>query len=178
MIPIEKYGIRLLPLEKKHLELVRIWRNSPHVQRNFEFQEEIDGERQLGWFTRLDQESNWYWIIETGEDLIGVVHIKDVNFTTKTGEAGVFIGDERYLNSPEPVFAVLAMMDFAFLEQEFKSLRAKIHQDRQKIIGFNLSLGYQKVKGGHGKSKFRYYDCTKKAYMSGKMRKNIEFQEK
>ncbi|MCB9236060.1 MAG: GNAT family N-acetyltransferase [Bacteroidia bacterium] len=139
-------GIRLKRLEFGDIELVRFWRNLPHVRDEMEFREIISPEAQKIWFSRLDQERNYYFLFgEKGRAFVGLVHIKEIDPEQKTGEAGIFTGNSKYLNGPLPVKAVLLLMEFAFSELGLESLTAKMRGDRQGILQFNQKLGYEPV---------------------------------
>lgn len=141
---ISKYGIELTPLVSKELELVRGWRNDPAVADQMFFQTEISPEMQQTWFDSLD-ESNLYWMIVHNTKRIGVINVKNINWTDRTGEAGIFIGEASYRNSPISMMAIAAMMDVFFDYFGFSELRATIKKGNENAVDFNLKLGYQLV---------------------------------
>ena len=138
---IERYGIVLETMREDHLEMVRLWRNQDYIRSRMQFQATLSSEDQLRWFNGLDAQANLYWVIRNNHYPIGLVHIKDINH--ETGEAGVFIGEPNFLNSAQPMLAILVMMEIAFYVVELKQLRAKIHHENEKAIRFNENLGYE-----------------------------------
>lgn len=145
---ISKYGVELTTLIPEDLELVRTWRNQSDVAEHMFFQEEITPEMHQSWFSSLDI-SDVYWMISHDAVRIGVINVKQINWLARSGEAGIFIGDSRYRNSPLCMMAVAAMMDVFFGYFDFSELRATIKKGNENAIDFNLKLGYRIVSEDH-----------------------------
>lgn len=145
------------------LEQVRLWRNADHVRLRFEHQELIDAKSHLNWFRNLDLRTNHYFVISVGEEAIGVAHIKDIDWELDEGEAGVFIGEEAWLGRPEPAQAVVKLMKWAYTGLGLGSLVAKVKSNEEKVMRFNLQLGYQLV-GEPTETGFQRLRCTKEDY--------------
>ncbi len=139
---ISNYGLELISMTESDLEMVRNWRNQPDVAEQMFFQEEVSEEMQQKWFNSLD-DTSVYLIIQKDGEKIGVINLKQINWRTRVGEAGIFIGDSAYRNSAAPIQAVFAMMDAFFFEFNFTKLRATVRQDNADGIDFNLQLGYR-----------------------------------
>ncbi len=139
---ISNYGVELLSITESDLEMVRNWRNQSDVADFMFFQEGISPEMQQKWFNSLD-ESSIYLIIQQEGVKIGVINVKDINWRTRTGEAGIYIGDSSYRNSAVPMQAVFAMMDAFFFEFNFAKLKATVRQENEDGIDFNVQLGYR-----------------------------------
>jgi UDP-4-amino-4,6-dideoxy-N-acetyl-beta-L-altrosamine N-acetyltransferase len=141
---ISKYGIELTPLVSEELELVRGWRNDPAIADQMFFQEEISPQMQNSWFDSLD-DSNLYWMVVHDTKRIGVINVKNIDWTDRTGEAGIFIGEASYRNSPVCMMAIAAMMDVFFEYFGFSELRATIKKGNENALDFNQKLGYRIV---------------------------------
>ncbi|MCF8464362.1 MAG: GNAT family N-acetyltransferase [Flavobacteriales bacterium] len=153
---IQRYGLELETMQEVHLEMVRLWRNQHYILSRMQFQKVLSSEDQLKWFQNLDPEFNLYWVIRNADYPIGLVHIKNMN--GQTGEAGVFIGEPSFLETAQPMLAILMMMELAFYVVGLKQLRAKIHHENFKAIRFNKDLGYQLEP--NQKEGFQYYSVT------------------
>lgn len=154
-----RYGVLLESLKAEHLEMVRLWRNQEFVRSNMEFQEVLSREDQNRWFNQLDPSRNLYWIIEFNEYPIGLIHIKNIDLEAGSGEAGIFIGEPSYLEMPQPMLAIIFMMELAFLILGLKELRAKIKSGNEHAIRFNEKLGYtQQDEQPNG---FQYYTANR-----------------
>src|SRR5215469_8031030 len=91
---IEKYGLTLIRLKEEHLEMVRKWRNSDYVRNKMIFREYITPEMQLEWFRKINNDSNYYFIVEYQNKQVGLVNIKDI--ADGVGESGFFLAKQVY----------------------------------------------------------------------------------
>lgn len=153
------YGIVLKPLREADLELVRCWRNAEHVKLHMQYRDHITESMQQSWFRSLDKTCNYYFMIQKESEKIGVVNLKDIDWNRKTAEAGIFIGEENYLNTLVPILATVSVMEYAFESLQLKSLKAKIASANLKAILFNESIGYQKQENQPGEG-FDYYSTN------------------
>ena len=96
---ITNYGVTLSRLTEDKIELVRNWRNDPKIAQYMEFKEHITPEMQLNWFKKINNENNYFFIIEFEGKEIGLINVKDIHYSEKVGEGGIFIYDDNYLNS-------------------------------------------------------------------------------
>ncbi len=167
-----KSSIQLKPLTPDELEQVRQWRNADHVRLRFEYQELIDPATHLNWFRNLDLRTNHYFVIRVEDAAVGVAHVKDINWDRKEGEAGVFIGEKAWLGQAEPALAVVKLMQWAYGELGLDSLVAKVKADEDKVIRFNLQLGYQPY-GEVSASGFQKFRCTKEDFMKRAAKWNL-----
>lgn len=137
------YGIELRRLGQAGLRQVWHWRNCPFVREKMQYQKEISWEEQQNWFKSLSPICDWYFIGFEGEIPLGIFHIKAIDWRNKTGEAGAFVSSPESLGKPEVGIAILALMDFAFLQLQLTTLEAKYHPDFKSITDLNQQLGYE-----------------------------------
>jgi hypothetical protein len=161
---LEAYGIKLRSICQEDLEMVRQWRNAPHVRENMEFREVIHPADQQKWFADLDAERNLYLLASHDDHPFAVLHVKDIDWESKSGEAGIFVGDEGYLSTFLPVLAVLAMMDLVLVDMGMSRLEAKVRSDRPEILDFNRHLGYSPLPDQQGRD-FVRLQTTPEAYL-------------
>lgn len=159
---LSRYGIVLESLSEDHLEMVRLWRNQEFVRCNMEYKELISREQQEEWYSQLDKERNLYWIIRTHDYPIGLIHIKSIDKDQNSGEAGIFVGEPSYLEMPQPMLAILFMMELGFFSLGLKLLRAKIRSGNTRAITFNQKLGYSLVPDQP--EGFQYYEVLKDTF--------------
>lgn len=157
-----RYGVMLESLKSEHLEMVRLWRNQEFVRSNMEFQELLSREDQKRWFEQLDASRNLYWIIQYNQYPIGLIQIKNIDLQVGSGEAGIFIGEPSYLEMPQPMLAIIFMMELAFLILGLNELKAKIRSGNEHAIRFNEKLGYQLV--AHQPEGFQYYTVNRQQF--------------
>ncbi len=144
---ITKYGITLRRLTEDKLEMIRNWRNDPKISQYMEFQDYITPEMQANWFKKIDNEYNYYFIIEYENKEIGLTNIRDIDYTKKEGEGGIYIYDDNYLNTTVSYQAILCLNDFGFEDLKLDRMIAHIRQDNKRAIKYNLILGYIKQPG-------------------------------
>ncbi len=159
---ISRYGIMLENLKPEHLEMVRLWRNQDFVRSNMQFQELLCRQDQEKWFSSLNPQTNLYWVIHFNEYPIGLIHIKNIDLKNGVGEAGVFIGEPSFLEMPQPMLAILFMMELAFYLFRLKELQAKIRSGNTHAIRFNKQLGYQLEDGQP--AGFQYYTVDRNQF--------------
>lgn len=144
---IQKYGLELVQLGHDKIELVRKWRNDRSISQYMEYREYISPEAQELWFSRIDNDENYYFIISFRNDDIGLINIKDIDYPNKRGEAGIFIWDERYLNSDVSFRATFALFDFAFDDLKLNRIISHVLSDNKRAIQFNKLMGFKLLDG-------------------------------
>lgn len=138
---IEGYGLQLIPLKNEDLELVRMWRNSPVVQQNMFFKKDITKAMQQEWFMKLDNTSI-YLMIYYNQEKTGIINAKNIDWENKTGETGIFLGNETYFKSLVPIAAIILFMDELFDTLQFHTLKCKVLKSNENALQLNKSLGY------------------------------------
>jgi RimJ/RimL family protein N-acetyltransferase len=164
MIIIECENVQLQLISPADLEMIRGWRNEPHVVEHMEYQESITPEQQLEWYTNLAKQNNLYFKIVVSETPIGIIHLKDLNWKDKTAEAGIFIGRKDFIGTITPMISILVLMKTAFRCLSIQTLYAKISRQNGNALSFNLQLGYELE--GRINENFDRYICTKNRFFS------------
>jgi len=141
---LEKYGVILKRLTHDKIEMVRNWRNDPKISKYMEFREYITPEMQEEWFQRINNDNNFFFIIEHAGKEIGLVNAKDIDYEQKTVEGGIFIYDDDYLNSDIPFRASLCSSDFAFETLNLERVIIHVLSDNKRAIKYNLMLGFER----------------------------------
>lgn len=153
------FGIRLEPLSPERAELIRNWRNSPEVSRFMEFQEFITPEKHKAWMSSLAEKPVVYFVIQAKETPIGLIHLAHIDKEQGSAEAGLFIGDLRFMGTGVALGASILLLDFAFGALGLNTVRAKIHQDNQSSQDYNRLLGFKPV-AELSKNSFRFWELS------------------
>lgn len=143
MITLEFKNIKLQLIAKNDIEMIRQWRNAPHVAEYMKYQSEISEQEQKIWFQSIQNHQHLYFKILVSETPIGVVNLKNIDWKMKEAEAGVFVGRKDFLGTPAPVLSVYFLMKIVFECFRFEKLKAKISNKNLSAIKFNEELGYQ-----------------------------------
>jgi UDP-4-amino-4,6-dideoxy-N-acetyl-beta-L-altrosamine N-acetyltransferase len=140
---ITKYGVTLTRLTENKIEMIRIWRNDPKISKYMEYRETITPEMQLKWFNKINNDKNYYFIIVYQGQEIGLINVRDINYEEGEGEAGIYIYNDEYLNTPISFQASFCLCDFCFDTLKLNRLIAHILKDNKRAIKFNKMIGYK-----------------------------------
>lgn len=160
---IEGYGITLERLTLDKIELLRNWRNDPKIQQYMEYRDYITPEMQRNWFDRINNERNYYFIINCDEKDIGLVNLKDIDYERKCAEPGIFIYEDEYLNGDTGIRVALLNTDFAFEALNLDFLYGHVLKNNRRAIRFNSVFGYELSSGQESVSN-QLYTLKKEIY--------------
>lgn len=142
----EQYGLLYKRVSEVDLEILRYWRNQDFIRNTMQFKEYITPKMQKEWFFKINNKSNYYFIIHHEGKKIGLVNCKEAGTNLSIAEGGIFIWDKTYWGTNIPAFASLSMLQAVF--EIFKSGNASlatVSKDNIKAINFNKMLGYKIV---------------------------------
>jgi hypothetical protein len=134
---IKQYGISLQSITENDLETIRQWRNDKSVVKHMLYQKKITKQEQKAWYQNLDKTQNLYFIYNHQ----GVIHLKNIDWTLKEAEAGIFTTHQEH--SFINIASIITLMDFAFEVICMNQLHAKVNKASIANITMNLQLGYQ-----------------------------------
>ncbi len=140
---INKYGVKLNRLTHDKIELVRRWRNHPKISKYMEYRNEITPEMQERWFDKINNDNNYFFLIEVDNKEIGLINVRDIDYERKEGEPGIFIWDDDYLNSTISFQAAMALTDFCFEDLGLSKLIIHVLHNNVRAIKYNLAFGYK-----------------------------------
>lgn len=164
MITLEFENIKLQLIRLNDVEMIRRWRNAPHVTKEMEYQMDISEEEQKKWFASIQNHQHLYFKILASGTPIGIVNLKNIDWKMKEAEAGVFIGVKDFLGTTAPILAVFILMKTVFECCKFEKLKAKISNKNLSAIKFNEELGYKfESEANEG---FDQYTCNRKDFNS------------
>lgn len=161
---IKKYGIELHRLKEDDIELVRMHRNSDFIRSKMFYQKVISAEEQKQWFTTINNDWNYYFLIYSKEKAVGMVHGTIESYEKRTAKGGLFLWDEKALNSQIPVVASVLITDLTFFIMGMNITSAEVRLDNLIAINYNLALGYTMVSKDEATGK-AYMELTKDNYL-------------
>ena len=148
MLILEQYGVRLVRVQEKDIELIRTWRNQPDVSGFMEYRKHITAEEQKIWFRSINNKNNYYFIIEYEGKKVGLINSKNYDPKVGFGEGGIFISDKDYINSFAAVFASLCLLNFMFEKLGVSQVsRVRVLKSNERAIQYNKLLGYKLMPG-------------------------------
>jgi len=170
---LNNYGVSLELLTHDKIEMVRQWRNDPKISQYMEFRGEITPEMQEKWFESLNNgKDNFYWIIKYKDEEIGLINLKNVNYEEKSGESGVFIYVDRYLNTDISYRAHLVMFDFLFEKIGIEIVYSHMLKTNPRAQRFGQFLGAHLAPGQENVEN-QLYVKTKSDYYNNPNRKRF-----
>jgi len=108
-----------------------------------EYQEFITQRMQRQWFNSLDFFSDFYFVIEFQENLVGLIHTSKVDWKNRTAQSGLFIWEDTCLGSPVPIMASVNLLDAFFDFLNLESFEAKVKHDNFVALTYNKFLGFE-----------------------------------
>jgi len=157
------YGVTLRRLMHDKIEVLRQWRNDPKIQQFMIYREHITPEMQEKWFEKINNDNNFYFIIEYEGREVGMINIKDVDYEKKTGEPGIFIYDEALWNSDVGMRASFCFGDFVWNDLGLEEMYIHVVASNKRALQYNLLLGYKIVPGYEDKENIMLVQTRHKA---------------
>lgn len=164
---LEGYGVKLKRLTHDKIELLRQWRNDPKIQQYMIYRETITPEMQEKWFQKINNDHNFYFIIEYEGKEIGCVNIKDVDYEKKCGETGTFIYDFNLHHTGVSYKAAMCLIDFVFDELKLDMVYFHVLKNNLRSTRFWAKMGTVLQEDNVG-DEYGIYVLTKEAYNRAK----------
>lgn len=143
---LKDYGITLEPLNIDSIETVRIWRNQTEINQFMDYQKIISKEDQLDWFKKIQNSNSEYYIIKKENNQIGIIHLNQINISTKSAEAGLFIGNNNFIGTGITLGASIVLLNHAFTTLKLEIIFAKVKNSNNNAIKYNQLLGFTEDK--------------------------------
>jgi hypothetical protein len=118
-------------------------RNRDDIRRRMHEQAYITSEQQDRWFSSINNQNNYFFLIFSEDSPVGVVQAKNVDYLSRTGEGGIYIWDARARSAGVGAKASLCLLDIAFLLVSMNTITAKVRTDNPVAQRHNLSFGYR-----------------------------------
>ncbi|MCX6311098.1 MAG: GNAT family N-acetyltransferase [Bacteroidetes bacterium] len=160
---IHGFGVTLIRLQHSDIELVRMHRNSSVINQYMEFREQISKEQQEKWFLSINNLHNNYFIIEYQGNKIGLIYGAGIDWQKKeTQNGGIFIWEEKWLETQAPLAASLMLTEISFLLGLDRTY-IKVLKENTRAVAFNYNLGYELLPD-QDKVQNQKYVLTKESY--------------
>lgn len=141
MSNVSQPQIRMMELDD--IQLIRFWRNLPHIRDNMVFKDVIDQHAQRNWFSLLDPQISKYFVYSLGASDVGCVSLTSIDYHKGIFEGGIFCGDNSFSDHWINVWACLQIYDIGFTELQLESATATILKSNKGAINFNRALGFK-----------------------------------
>ncbi len=143
---IRKYGITLERLTEADIELVRQHRNSELINKRMFYQKQITEEEQKKWFSKINNDLNYYFLILHKGKKIGLTHGTINSYEKGISHGGIFIWEPTAMQSHLPIVASVCATDLIFFLVKMKKSMAEVRADNKIALEYNQKFGYKIVK--------------------------------
>jgi len=140
---IKKYGITLERLTEADIELVRHHRNSQLIRRRMFYQKQITEEEQKKWFSKINNDLNYYFLILHKGRKIGLTHGTIDSYEEGISHGGIFIWEPTAMQSHLPIVASVCATDLIFFLVKMKKSMAEVRTDNKIALEYNQKFGYK-----------------------------------
>lgn len=136
--------IKFIPVQLKHLELIRSWRNSDEVSKYMYTSEHITTEMQLAWFEKISKEDNssYHMIEYKGKQLVGFGGLSHINREKREAVALFYLGDQGSRGK-----GIGAKIEFNGISEFFDhfnvdKIYAEVMSFNTKVLGMHHKFGF------------------------------------
>jgi len=125
--------------------LILKWRNSEFVKNNFVVREPFSEENQTKWMHEIIAKGKAVQYIIMFDDMpVGSVYIRDIDYTHKKGEFGIFIGERDYVGKGIGLHATTEILKIAFNELKLHRVYLRVFTDNLAAIKTYEKAGFIK----------------------------------
>lgn len=162
---IEGKKILLEPIKIEDTDLIIKWRNNENVRKNFIFQKKFTREIHLNWLeSQVNTGNVVQFIIKIKENnkAIGSVYFRDIDYTKKIAEYGIFIGEDDERGNGYGTEAAQLALNFAFNELNLDRIFLRVFKDNKSAIKTYEHAGF-------------IYDRTETIILDNNEQKQVDF---
>lgn len=131
-------------VDSHHLEQFREWRNNPDLRRYFREYREISDEMQKRWFDKVTNDQNQVNFSikdKKSKNLIGHCGLYYINWRSRIGEFGIYIGNQKYRGGGYGSDALRQLCRYGFNELNLNKIWCEVYSnnaslDMYRHIGF------------------------------------------
>lgn len=141
---IDGNKVILESVDSEHIEQFRTWRNNPNLRKYFREYREISDLMQKKWFDKINADPNQVNFSikdkKTGK-LIGHCGLYYINWINRTGEFGIYIGEESYRNGGYGSDSLRCLIRYGFNDINLNKIWCEVYDNNASIdvykrIGF------------------------------------------
>ena len=169
--------IKLVKVERENIEQLRKWRNDPELRKYFREYRLINKENQIKWFEKvvLNDSTSYNFEIrdKISNKLIGHCGLHYINWIMRTGEFGIYIGDNDYRSGGFGSDALRTLIKYGFEDLNLNRIWCEVYDNNAALEVYkHIGFVYE------GKMRENYYNEGKywDSHILGMLRK--EYNEK
>ena len=129
-------------VEEQDIEMIRQWRTSTEIRKNFGDTLPYSAIQQRKWFEKISVDnSQFFFIAEFNNRAFGVLNIQNIDMKNGIATIGWYFID-REVNSIHILQAVALLIDYAFDELNIRKLYSDVLETNTKALTFNKKIGF------------------------------------
>ena len=142
--------LKLLPLNKEHLEFVRKVRNNPRINKYLFIDAHISKKDQEDWYKKLLEDKKHFVFIAFDGVPVGYGQVKNIDCVTCSCELGFCVAPE-YQSKGYGAMLIKKLTEYVVREFDMRRLYLKAFADNKKAIELYKKCGFRKEKILHDK---------------------------
>lgn len=140
----ECYFKNFINASPEEREIVRKWRNGDRIKKWMLNSNFITMEEHNDFIKALEEdEKNFYWIVSLKGIIIGIVDVKNADFTNKECSWGFYL-NPKYINSGNGFILEYDLLSLLFDEFDFRCVKNETLTDNYKAIRLHEFFGFKK----------------------------------
>lgn len=137
--------IKLIPVEEKHIETIRIWRNSPEVSEYMYTANKISKDQQLSWFNKIKEDKTCrYWMIAYDNKMLGLASITGIDENLKSCYWAFYLGDTSVRGAGIGGKVEYNVLHYVFEDLQLNKLRCEVFEFNDKVIKMHEKFGFRR----------------------------------
>ena len=139
-------NITLRPINLNDTDNIIKWRNTTFVLKQFIDQRPLDKQIHLNWYNKyiLTNKAIQFIIVYNNID-IGSIFIKDINLINKSGELGIFIGEQQYTGKKIGQQAIKLISNYVFKNYNIDYIISRIKDTNISSIKAFEKVNYKQT---------------------------------
>jgi UDP-4-amino-4,6-dideoxy-N-acetyl-beta-L-altrosamine N-acetyltransferase len=137
------FGLEFERLNSTNYHKILNWRNQEFVRSNMISKDIITDEMHKIWFDKLDENSNYIFIVSKNGSPFGVFSISSINFTDSCGETGSYLVSEDFQYTGLSVIAGYGLAEIAFKHIKLEKLYCRVLKDNKNALKLNINQGFK-----------------------------------
>jgi UDP-4-amino-4,6-dideoxy-N-acetyl-beta-L-altrosamine N-acetyltransferase len=135
--------ISFRPLRREDKEMVRQWRNLPHIRRYMLTDHVIGPDEHAAWFDRVfDNPRYRHWIIRCEKEDVGLLDLYNIDADTRTCYWGFYLAGSNLRGKNVGMFAEFFVLQYVFEQLQFSQLCCETMDFNRGVLRLHEAFGF------------------------------------
>jgi len=140
--------VRLRPLEREDVPLMRRWLNDPETTQYLLRAFPLMDKAEEAWFDALSGSTTDYVlgiVARESDALIGTIGLHRIDWRNRTATTGTIIGEKEWRGKGQGTEAKMLLLDFAFNALDLYAIQSRVMATNGRSLRYGEKCGYQEV---------------------------------